>query len=131
MDVAISSIIVAIITGVFSVIVLIVQKRQNKFITKIDQQTAFIEREKNLKQEITDKEKERSIINGKIMILILDTNLAILNGNKIDDNVMGMADTLKTQLNQVDDEIRDLEKQYKMLIDMTADIQNETNNKKK
>ena len=53
MDQYLSTVIIAIITGVFSVITLLIQKKQDKVISKIDEQTLFIEREKALKQKLT------------------------------------------------------------------------------
>jgi len=50
-DQYLSTVIIAIITGVFSVITLLIQKKQDKVISKIDEQTLFIEREKALKQK--------------------------------------------------------------------------------
>ena len=57
MDQYLSTVIIAIITGVFSVITLIIQKKQDRVINKIDEQTMFIEKEKALKQKLTKKEK--------------------------------------------------------------------------
>ena len=50
MDQYLSTVIVAVITGIFSIITLIIQKRQDKVINKIDEQTMFIEKERKLKQ---------------------------------------------------------------------------------
>jgi hypothetical protein len=52
MDQYLSTVIIALITGVFSVITLIIQKKQDHIVSKIDEQTSFIEKEKALKQKL-------------------------------------------------------------------------------
>jgi len=54
-----SAVIIALITSVFSVITLIIQKRQDKVINKIDEQSTFIEKEKKLKQKLSKKKNCR------------------------------------------------------------------------
>ena len=81
MDQYLSTVIIAVITGIFSIITLLIQRKQDKVINKIDKQAIFIEREKSLKQKMRQKEKEREMIIHEIMILILDTNLSILKNS--------------------------------------------------
>ncbi|MCM1221207.1 MAG: hypothetical protein NC548_42685 [Lachnospiraceae bacterium] len=130
MDQYLSTVIIALITGTFSIITLIIQKRQDKVISKIDEQTTFIEREKSLKQKLNQKEKEREMIIHEIMILVLDTNLDILkNSQHVDDivnsKVFNISDELKSRFNKTSEEIEELTKEYEMLIEVTSQLQKE------
>lgn len=131
MDQYLSTVIIAMITGVFSVITIIIQKKQDKVINKIDEQTLFIEREKNLRQQLAQKEKEREAIIHAIMILILDTNLYILNnsdmsgGAELNGDVFSISEKLKTQYNSINDDIDDISKEYEVVINMTEEFQKE------
>lgn len=132
MDQYLSTVVIALITGLFSVITLIIQKKQDKVINKIDEQTLFIEKEKALRQKLTQKEKDRETIIHEIMILILDTNLSILKNSQIegganivDDEVFKASDSLKEKFAQVSDDIEQLAKEYEMVLNMTAEFQRE------
>ena len=126
MDQYLSTVIIAIITGVFSVITLVIQKKQDKVINKIDEQTMFIEKEKGLKQKLTQKEKERDEIIHDITILILETNMTILRNDQqtnnilIDDDVFEKSSELKMKYNKVTEEIDDIAKEYNIVLEMTS-----------
>jgi len=131
MDQYISTVIIAGMTGIFSVITLIVQKSQDKVIKKIDEQTMFIEKEKGLKQKLIQREKEREAIIQEIMILILDTNLHILKNTQIagatvvDATVFLRSDSLKQRFSEVTVSIKEITKEYEMVLDMTSVFQRE------
>lgn len=131
MDQYLSTVIIALITGLFSVVTLIIQKKQDKVINKIDEQTLFIEKEKSLRQKLTQKEKDRDSIIHEIMILILDTNLYILKNSQItggtvlDEDVFNASDSLKEKFAQVSVDIEQISKEYEMVLDMTAEFQRE------
>lgn len=129
MDQYLSTIIVAVITVIGSVITVIIQKRQDKVIKRIDEQTLFIEKEKDIKQRLHQKEKERDGIIHEIMILILDTNLKILRNTQvdgamlIDGDVFALCDTLKEKFDDVSQTIEELNKEYAVVLDMTSELQ--------
>lgn len=128
MDQALSAVIIAVITGAFSVLTLIIQKRQDKVIKKIDEQTMVIDKEKSLKQKLNQKEKEREMIIHEIMLLILDTNIDILRSSHYAGDISGAdvynaSDKLKERFEKVSEEIKTLTKEYEMLIELTAQIQ--------
>ena len=131
MDQYISTVIIAGMTGIFSVITLIVQRRQDKVIKKIDEQTMFIEKEKGLKQKLVQREKEREAIIQEIMILILDTNLHILKNTQIagativDGTVFQQSENLKLRFSEVNISIKEITKEYEMVLDMTSVFQRE------
>lgn len=124
MDQYLSTVIIAAMTGVFSIITLIIQKRQDKIINKIDEQTMFIEKEKGLKQKLIQQEKERESIIQEIMILILDTNLHILKNTQIagatvvDANVYERSEDLKKRFSDTSNAIKEITKEYEMVLDM-------------
>lgn len=129
MDQYLSAVIIAAITGVFSVITLFIQKKQESVINKIDEQTVFIEKEKVLKQKLTKKEAEKDEMMNQIMILILETNLHILRNTRIagatipNDEVFELSEELKSQFNKLTEEIQSLDKEYNMLLDLSKDFQ--------
>lgn len=127
MDQYLSAVIITIITGIFSIITLKMQKKQDKVIDKIDQQTAFIEKEKSLKQKLTAKEKEcESLIHG-IMLMILDTNMYVVLNIAGDDKqyVEGINVTvtdMREKFNHILNEIADIRKEYDMLLELSKDL---------
>ena len=131
MDQYLSTVIIAGMTGIFSIITLFIQKRQDKIINKIDEQTMFIEKEKGLKQKLIQREKERETIIQEIMILILDTNLHILRNTQIagatvlDDGIFQKSENLKNRFAEVSTSIKEITKEYEMVLDMTSVFQKE------
>ena len=129
MDQYLSTVIIAVITGIFSVITLLIQRKQDKVINKIDKQTIFIEREKSLKQKLRQKEKEREVVIHEIMILILDTNLHILKnsstGAQLDNSIFEKSNDLQTKYNEVSEDIDNICKEYDVVLSMTKEFQAE------
>lgn len=126
MDQYTSTVVIAIITGIFSVITLIIQKKQDVVINKIDEQTMFIEKEKTLQQKRSVKEKQRENVIHRIMLLILDTNLYILTHELADSdlatNASKEADALKKEFNVIESEIHEIDKEYELLMDLSEDF---------
>ena len=131
MDQYLSTVIIALISGVFSIITIIIQKKQDKVISKIDEQTMFIEREKSLKQKLIKKEKERELLIQEIMLLILDTNLYILKNTDVKDpsipidSVFKASDDLKERFENISNDINEINKEYEMLLNLSNDFQKE------
>jgi hypothetical protein len=130
LDQYLSTVIIAIITGVFSVITILIQKRQDKVIDKIDEQTMFIERERTIKQKIEAKERECDLLINDILIIILDTNLSILKNteagsNGVSQDVFKRSEELKKKFAEVLQSIEELRKEYQIVLDMTTQFQNE------
>ena len=132
MDQYLSTVIVAVITGIFSIITLIIQKRQDKVINKIDQQTMFIEKERKLKQDLARKEKERVETIYNVMMLILETNLVIIkmtdypNNPNINQDVFDESEKLKKSFENISNELGELNKEYEMVIHLSSEFQRET-----
>ena len=132
MDQYLSTVIVAIITGAFSVVTLIIQKRQDKVINKIDEQTMFIEKERKLKQDLAKKEKERVEIIYEVMMLILETNLAIIkmtdypDNPNVNQNMFEDSENLKESFENISKDLNDLNKEYEMIMNLTTELQRES-----
>ena len=127
-----SAVIIALITSVFSVITLIIQKRLDKVINKIDEQSTFIEKEKKLKQKLSKKDKEIQFLAHDMMLLIMNTNMAILkntrttnNAHYIDDGIFEDAENLKEKFIELKKEKEELDKEYAIVLDMTEQFQEE------
>lgn len=133
MDQYLATVIVAIITGLFSVATIIIQKRQEKVITRIDEQTAFMDKEQDIRKRLTSKEKEREQLMYEVMILVLDTNLHILKNTEIvtgdtpDEAVYSQCKELKKKFNEVTEDIGKLSKEYDLIVEMSAKFRDELN----
>ena len=130
MDQYLSTVIIALITGIFSVITLIIQKKQDKVISKIDEQTGFIKKEEALKQKLRDKEKEKELLIHEIMILILNTNIDILAHIKdglVPDDVSNKSTELQKRFIELSGEIDILNKEYEVILEVASEFQKDLN----
>ena len=129
MDESLSAVIIALITGLFSTVSLLIKTRQEKVITKIDKQNEFIEKEKNLKQHLDQCEKERLMIMKDIIMLILDTNLRLLekhNGtDDTDVTLFKRSKIYKEQLEENAKAMKEFGKEYEMLLNRSSLFQQE------
>ena len=134
MDESLSAVIIALITGLFSTVSLLIKTRQEKVITKIDKQNEFIEKEKNLKQHLDQCEKERLMIMKDIIMLILDTNLRLLekhNGtDDTDVTLFKRSKIYKEQLEENAKAMKEFGKEYEMLLNLSSLFQQELDKQK-
>lgn len=134
MDQYLASIVVAVITAIAGIVTVTIQKRQDKVINKIDQKTTFLEKEKGLKQKISENEKEAQNIMYEIMLLILDTNLSILLNTQVDgksivnDDVFQKSEELKKRLDENQKRMIHLNEEYQLVLDMISEYQQEISN---
>ena len=129
MDPNISAVVVALITGLFSIIAIYVQRKQEKVIDKIDKHALFIEREKAIKQKLDATEKEVTGLIHDMIILTLKTNMSILKNTQvasvIDEDVFKAAEDLEAKFNAVQDSLEKLRSDYALVLDMTSEFQRE------
>lgn len=131
MDQYLSGIIVTVLTGIFSVITLLINKDTHKITDKIDEQHNIFDREAEVKAKINEKEKEREMCINDIMMLILDTNISILKSEqfeghiKINSDVFDQSTQLHEKFDLLTKEIDDLNKEYAIVIEMTSEFKNE------
>lgn len=130
MDQYLSAVIIAVISGVFSTIAIIIQRNQNKIVSKIDERSKVLEKEKKLKQQIAAKEKELQGVFYDISILVLDTSLQMIkihdpNGENIatSKKFMDESTALKNKFEKLTEEIDDLNTQYSLICDLATGLE--------
>ena len=74
-----SAIIVAVITGVFSIIAIVIQRKQDKVLKDIDEKSKIIEQDRKLRQQINTEEKNLQLIPYEMIRLMINctTNFLI------------------------------------------------------
>lgn len=130
MDPIIGTILVALITGVFSVVTIRIQKNQDKLIRKIDEQTIFIEQEKTVRQKLVQAEKKRDGIIEQITILSMKINIQLINTlAKVDDRIVDdlkkTSHELEVAYKEASDVIKDISREYEVLINLSTHAQSE------
>ena len=130
MDPTLSTVIIALMTGIFSVITVKIQKNQSKLIEKIDEQTIFIEKEKAIRQKLVQAEKKRDAIIEQATLLSMKINIHLINSiseidQKIRDDLKSTSKELETEYKESLSVIRDISKEYDLIIQVSADLQRE------
>jgi len=128
MDQYVSAIIIAVITGIFGIITILIQNRQKKDVEKIDRSAAELKKEKKLKNDLEKAKNDLEATLHHIMILILDTNIEILKhtssmDNISIDNTIYEAEQLKQQFNLVLNQIRSINHDYEILLEIRQELQ--------
>lgn len=134
MDQYLSAVIIAIITGVFSVITIMLNKKADKIDDKINKKNVFNEKEKALKQKLNQKKSEQENIIHDIMILILDSNMEILQNliktnpnldtSKL-DQMKEFSNKLKSDYKNINESIEDIRQEYEIMLDVAHKFQEE------
>jgi predicted transcriptional regulator with HTH domain len=136
MDPNVATIIVAIFTGIFSIITLLIQKDQRKLLSKIDEQTVFMEKEKAIKQRISELNRQRDIYIQEMTLLKLDAILRVVLTDpsaaqaSIDD-IINKTNEIEVKYNDVIEEIDDANKEYELIINMGNEIKDMMKEKQK
>lgn len=123
-----ATIIVSIVTGIVSIVTIWIQKNNSKIIKTINKQTSFMEKENELKSKIdmVKQEMEKTIYN--IQMLILDTNIEVLNGTTDSEEIKLLSEKaveLKQNLNKYNEEFEELMKEYNMVLEYNKMLQSE------
>ena len=127
MDPNVATVIVAIFTGIFSIITLLIQKDQRKLLSKIDEQTIFMEKEKAIKQRISELNRQRDIYIQEMTLLKLDAILRILlSTDKVTQSditdILAKIKEIETMYETVVESIGDANKEYEIIIHMGKEI---------
>lgn len=130
MDPIIGTILVALITGIFSIVTLRIQKNQDKLIRKIDEQTIFIEQEKSVRQKLVQAEKRRDGIIEQMTILSMKINIHLINtlaevDGRIVDDLKKTSNELEASYKEASDAIKDISREYEVLINLSNHAQSE------
>ena len=73
-----SAIIVAVITGVFSIIAIVIQRKQDKVLKDIDEKSKIIEQDRKLRQQINTEEKNLQLITYEMIRLMINCTANVL-----------------------------------------------------
>ena len=127
MDENLSTVIVAAMTGIFSIITLLIRKKDSGVIDKINQQQSFFEREKKLKQKLDTKEKILKKIFQDLDLLLVDTNIELIKlHNEVDSETLNKLHQqhveIKNKIINITNEIDDITKEYQIVILMTEEL---------
>ena len=130
MDENLSTVIVAAMTGIFSIITLLIRKKDSSVIDKINQQQSFFEREKKLKQELDAKEKILKKIFQDLDLLLVDTNIELIKlHSEVDSETLNKLHQqhmeIKNKIITITNEIDDITKEYQIVILMTEELRAE------
>ena len=130
MDENLSTVIVAAMTGIFSIITLLIRRKDSGVIDKINQQQSFFEREKKLKQELDTKEKILKKIFQDLDLLLVDTNIELIKLHKeVDSETLNKLHQqhveIKNKIINITSEIDDITKEYQIVILMTEELRAE------
>ena len=130
MDENLSTVIVAAMTGIFSIITLLIRRKDSGVIDKINQQQSFFEREKKLKQELDTKEKILKKIFQDLDLLLVDTNIELIKLHKeVDSETLNKLHQqhveIKNKIINITNEIDDITKEYQIVILMTEELRAE------
>lgn len=135
MDQYVSAVIIAIVTGIFSIATILVQNKQDKVVDKINYQSKAIKKRGALKKEIALKYKEQQNILNNIIMLILDSNvemlmildstIEVINQDSSSQDEHGndyeKAIELKAQYDSIGKEINKLTSEYEMINDLAPE----------
>lgn len=131
MDQYFAEIVVVLITGAFSILSIIVQKRQDKIVSSIDKKTVFMEKERELRKRIDNLSREREDIIHNMMILILDSNLELMRAlesskdSSLHSQLYENAKSLKESFEKTTEKLEDINKEYQIVNDMAKEAQAE------
>lgn len=117
-------------TGIFSIITLLIRRKDSGVIEKINQQQSFFEREKKLKQELDTKEKILKKIFQDLDLLLVDTNIELIKlHNEVDCETLNKLHRqhlgIKNKIINITNEIDDITKEYQIVILMTEELRAE------
>jgi hypothetical protein len=128
MDPTLSTVLITVITGVFSVITLLINRNQNKLEDKLDEQNIVIEREKVIRQKLVQSEKKRDAVVQKMTILSLKVNVLLLTSLRdlvdqtVIDDLKATSKELETTYKDALNEIKSVSDEYDMLLSVSKDL---------
>ena len=128
----ITPVLLAIVTGVFSVITIKVQRGQDKVINQIDERTVFMEKEKSIKQEKMKIEDKKDAIMKEIIILLLESDMALLKNTAPDEDftrkLVTKSESLMKSYNDIESEMIDINKKWDLLLSMSDSFNRSSKN---
>lgn len=120
-----SAIVVAIITGVFSVIAIIIQRKQDKVLKDIDEKSKIIEQDRKLRQQINLEEKNLQLVTYEMVKLMIDCTMNVLincanvQDPTVKDQYIQSANELKAKYKVIREKLDDLYTQNEVIRKLT------------
>ena len=120
-----SAIVVAIITGVFSVIAIIIQRKQDKVLNDIDEKSKIIEQDRKLRQQINLEEKNLQLVTYEMVKLMIDCTMNVLincanvQDPTVKDQYIQAANELKAKYKVIREKLDDLYTQNEVIRKLT------------
>lgn len=120
-----SAIVVAIITGVFSVIAIIIQRKQDKVLKDIDEKSKIIEQDRKLRQQINLEEKNLQLVTYEMIKLMIDCTMNVLincanvQDPTVKDQYIQAANELKAKYKVIREKLDDLYTQNEVIRKLT------------
>lgn len=120
-----SAIVVAIITGVFSVIAIIIQRKQDKVLKDIDEKSKIIEQDRKLRQQINLEEKNLQLVTYEMIKLMIDCTMNVLincanvQDPTAKDQYIQAANELKAKYKVIREKLDDLYTQNEVIRKLT------------
>lgn len=129
----IATVLVALI-GLMGTLITTVMTRHQKAIKEtVEKQNIFIEKEKGIRQKLNEKQKEKEDIIHEVMILILETNMAILRNTQgaegVDEEVFRKSMELENKFVEISNALDDIYREYELILEMTKSFEDELNHK--
>ena len=130
-----ATVIVSVIGLIGTIVTALISKRQKAIKATVDKQNIFINKEKGIRQKLNQKQKEKEDTIHEVMIMILDTNIAILRNNQDNDNlennvIYQKSEKLKKRFADISDSMDDIYKEYEIVLEMTKTFEAEMNKDK-
>lgn len=128
MDANLATVLVAVVTGVFSLITYRMKRNENLISGKVDQQSAYLKREAEIRKAILEAEKKRnSTVEQMMMFLIKSTSYLLLTSDNINDQLIDELQTgtmsLEISYKENMEHLAELYKEHDILIDVIRKIQ--------
>lgn len=120
-----SAIVVAVITGVFSVIAIIIQRKQDKVLKDIDEKSKIIEQDRKLRQQINLEEKNLQLVTYEMIKLMIDCTMNVLincanvQDPTVKDQYIQAANELKAKYKVIREKLDDLYTQNEVIRKLT------------
>lgn len=129
----IATVIVALIGLMGTLITTVMTKHQKAIKETVEKQNIFIEKEKGIRQKLNEKQKEKEDIIHEVMILILETNMAILRNTQgaegVDEEVFRKSMELENKFVEISNALDDIYREYELILEMTKSFEDELNHK--
>lgn len=121
-----ATVVIALIGGIVSIVTIIIQKNNSGTIKDINDQMAMIEDENELKKKIDDIKKGMEDTIYNMQILLVDTNICMLNDNHDLDKIKSLterADELKKNYVKLNEKFDEYLKEYQMVLKYNSALQ--------